>query len=35
MEISINVIKLKQYASVCSVLYVEDDELIRKQTADF
>ena len=33
--IDINVIKLKEYASVCSVLYVEDDELIREQTKDF
>lgn len=33
--IDINVVKLKQYASVCSVLYVEDDELIRDQTKDF
>jgi two-component system, cell cycle response regulator len=33
--IDINVVKLKQYASVCSVLYVEDDELIREQTKDF
>ena len=33
--IEINVIKLKQYASVCNVLYVEDDEIIREQTRDF
>lgn len=31
----INIIKLKEYASNCSVLYVEDDELIRTQTASF
>ncbi|MCW8895377.1 response regulator [Sulfurimonas sp.] len=31
----INIVKLKKYASVCSVLYVEDDELIRSQTASF
>ncbi len=31
----INIVKLKKYASACSVLYVEDDELIRTQTADF
>jgi len=31
----INIIKLKEYASKCSVLYVEDDELIRTQTANF
>lgn len=33
--IEINVIKLKNYASTCSVLYVEDDELIRTQTVSF
>ncbi|QSZ40772.1 response regulator [Sulfurimonas aquatica] len=31
----INIVKLKKYASECSVLYVEDDELIRSQTASF
>ena len=31
----INIVKLKKYASVCSVLYVEDDALIREQTANF
>lgn len=31
----INIVKLKKYASHCSVLYVEDDELIRNQTANF
>ncbi len=31
----INIVKLKKYASECSVLYVEDDELIRTQTASF
>ncbi len=31
----INIVKLKKYASECSVLYVEDDELIRTQTANF
>ena len=31
----INIVKLKKYASKCSVLYVEDDELIRTQTASF
>ena len=35
MEIEINIVKLKKYASECSVLYVEDDELIRTQTASF
>lgn len=33
--IDINITKLKQYASVCSVLYVEDDKLTREQTRDF
>ena len=31
----INIVKLKKYAAECSVLYVEDDELIRTQTASF
>ncbi|MDQ7043402.1 MAG: response regulator, partial [Sulfurimonas sp.] len=31
----INIVKLKKYASACSLLYVEDDELIRTQTASF
>ncbi len=31
----INVVKLKEYAANCGVLYVEDDELIRSQTVDF
>ena len=31
----INIVKLKKYASECSVLYVEDDELIRSETASF
>jgi len=31
----INIVKLKKYASLCSVLYVEDDELIRSATASF
>jgi len=31
----INIVKLKKYASNCSVLYVEDDEVIRTQTASF
>ena len=31
----INIVKLKKYAQNCSVLYVEDDELIRTQTASF
>jgi len=31
----INIVKLKKYAAYCSVLYVEDDELIRTQTASF
>ncbi|WP_373000274.1 response regulator [Sulfurimonas sp.] len=31
----INIVKLKKYASKCSVLYVEDDEVIRTQTASF
>lgn len=31
----INVIKLKEYAGYCGVLYVEDDELIRTQTVEF
>lgn len=31
----INIVKLKKYATECSVLYVEDDELIRTQTANF
>jgi YesN/AraC family two-component response regulator len=31
----INIVKLKKYAEKCSVLYVEDDELIREQTASF
>ncbi|WP_415396416.1 response regulator [Sulfurimonas sp. CS5] len=31
----INIVKLKKYASKCSVLYVEDDEIIRTQTASF
>lgn len=31
----INIVKLKKYASGCSVLYVEDDEVIRTQTASF
>jgi len=31
----INIVKLKKYASSCSVLYVEDDELIRSATASF
>ena len=31
----INIVKLKEYAKDCSVLYVEDDELIRTQTASF
>lgn len=35
MEIEINIVKLKKYAAECSVLYVEDDELIRTQTASF
>lgn len=33
MDISVS--KLKKYASECSVLYVEDDEVIRIQTFDF
>ncbi|MDF1877416.1 response regulator [Sulfurimonas sp. SAG-AH-194-L11] len=33
--IDINIVKLKKYAENCSVLYVEDDELIRDQTASF
>lgn len=28
-------VKLKEYAGYCSVLYVEDDELIRTQTVEF
>ncbi len=31
----INVVKLKEYGKHCSVLYVEDDEIIRDQTKDF
>ena len=31
----INVVKLKQYASEFSVLYVEDDDVIQSQTQDF
>lgn len=31
----INIVKLKEYAKDCSLLYVEDDELIREQTASF
>ena len=31
----INVVKLKEYASSCGVLYVEDDDLIRSQTVEF
>ncbi|SFV67189.1 Putative two-component response regulator [hydrothermal vent metagenome] len=31
----INIVKLKKYAATCSVLYVEDDELIRSATASF
>lgn len=31
----INIVKLKKYASVCSVLYVEDDEVIRTEIASF
>lgn len=31
----INVVKLKEYGQSCSVLYVEDDEIIREQTKDF
>lgn len=31
----INIIKLKEYASQCTLLYLEDDELIRTQTVDF
>ena len=31
----INIVKLKKYASACSVLYVEDDEVIRTATASF
>ena len=31
----INIIKLKKYASKCSVLYVEDDKSIRTETGDF
>jgi len=31
----INIVKLKKYASVCSVLYVEDDEIIREEIATF
>lgn len=31
----INVVKLKEYASEFSVLYVEDDDVIRAQTLDF
>ena len=31
----INIVKLKEYAKDCSMLYVEDDELIRTQTASF
>jgi len=31
----INIFKLKKYATVCSVLYVEDYEIIRTQIADF
>ncbi len=31
----VNIVKLKKYAQNCSVLYVEDDELIRTQTASF
>jgi len=33
--VEINVVKLKEYAANCGVLYVEDDELIRSQTVDF
>jgi len=33
--VDINIVKLKKYAKACSVLYVEDDELIRSQTATF
>jgi CheY-like chemotaxis protein/GGDEF domain-containing protein len=33
--IDINIVKLKKYASICSVLYVEDDTLIREATASF
>ncbi len=31
----INVSKLKSYGAQCSILYVEDDEIIRTQTKDF
>lgn len=31
----VNVVKLKEYAKDCNVLYVEDDELIRDQTKSF
>jgi len=31
----INIVKLKKYAKDCSVLYVEDDKLIREQTISF
>ncbi len=34
-NITINITKLKNYASNCSVLYVEDDEIIREQTVNF
>jgi len=34
-KMDINIIKLKKYAAECSVLYAEDDELIRTQTASF
>lgn len=30
-----NIVKLKKYAAVCSVLYVEDDEIIRNATTTF
>ena len=33
--IDINIVKLKKYASICSVLYVEDDGVIREATASF
>ncbi|MEA2073972.1 MAG: response regulator [Campylobacterota bacterium] len=31
----INIVKLKKYAAECSVLYVEDDEVIRDEIASF
>jgi len=34
-KIEINIVKLKKYALNCSVLYVEDDEVIRTATASF